>query len=1071
MWVLAYFTQDGQPVTGLSPTTLIKDVDTGLDVITGAAMGDIGDGFYRYDFSTHDPNKNYAVTCDSITLSGVERYTYASSGEYGEVLDTIESTVVVVDVRTTLLRKIQTNRLELFDGATDNWVLYDDDAVTPLLTFSVSDKNGDIIVQCPGSPSKRSGVAGISGTQPPHEGELHYRLHSVTNPLDHYANANKLFYSDNSGDVQELAHGPASTILASTGSGSAPAWTSLTGAGNVLVTYNGGGNDITISGTVGSWQFGVNDDPWDVINSGDTLFFKEAGTTTITRNAENEITISGGSGEWQFGVNTFPEDVVGVNDVLFFNEAGTITITRSAENEITISGGSGEWQFGVNTFPEDVISSGEILFFNGSDGVIVTRTAENEITFSGSSDFYTKSEITTISGDIVSQIITDHNDLLNIQGGLPNNYYHITDAQRTYLTNVSGVLNASTEHIHDDRYFTESEITTISGDIVAQRYTDEEAQDAVGNIMFGAGTVTVTYNDIANTITVSGGTSGAGIDHGTLDGLDDDDHSVIYHNKSEITTISGDIVAQIPTDFYTQGEVTTISGDIVSQIITEHNNLYGLQGGEGLSNAFYHLSYIEYLALTSNSGVVDASSQHIHDDRYYTQLQITTISGDIVAQIPTDYYTQSEVTTISGDIVAQIPTDYYTQGEVTTISGDIVAQIPTDYYTQSEVTTISGDIVAQIITDHNDLLNIQGGTVDEYYHLTNTQHLVLTSSGGIGDASTEHIHDDRYFTESEIITISGDIIAQNHLRLHDMTSTLDHQAGEWAVFYSNGSNNVAEIELALTASGTVLQSNGPGAAPSFESDFYSQSEVNQLIGQNKSGREPIGSKDTGTSVSFAAAFPTDEYSVFVSLENTVDSPSSEYVITIDDKTASGFSVHYSGKIDSNNYYLNWHATLSGGSAGGNYITEVMDDTSPELGGDLVLGNYSVVLNTTPIGWSGDISTMIVDWNDNGIGTPLHMKSNGHWEQCTAASGTTRIPCAAMALEAGTGSKKILWKGIAKKVGWPWTAGDIIYISTVDGALTNAQPTNTGQIIQAVGVAIASDTIGFDPDLVWAEVEQ
>jgi hypothetical protein len=75
--------------------------------------------------------------------------------------------VGVVDIRTTLLRKIQTNRLELFDGDTDNWILYDDDAITPLITFSISDKDGDVIVQCSSSPSKRSGATGVSGVLSP----------------------------------------------------------------------------------------------------------------------------------------------------------------------------------------------------------------------------------------------------------------------------------------------------------------------------------------------------------------------------------------------------------------------------------------------------------------------------------------------------------------------------------------------------------------------------------------------------------------------------------------------------------------------------------------------------------------------------------------------------------------------------------------------------------------------------------------------------------------------------------------------------------------------------------------
>jgi len=107
--------------------------------------------------------------------------------------------------------------------------------------------------------------------------------------------------------------------------------------------------------------------------------------------------------------------------------------------------------------------------------------------------------------------------------------------------------------------------------------------------------------------------------------------------------------------------------------------------------------------------------------------------------------------------------------------------------------------------------------------------------------------------------------------------------------------------------------------------------------------------------------------------------------------------------------------------------------------------------------------MTVDWNDTGFGCPLHMKSNGHWEQCTAASGTTRMPCMAMALEEGTGaSKKILWKGIVRKGAWSWTPGTIVYVSTVDGALTSAEPTISGAWSQAIGLAIAPDTIRFDP---------
>lgn len=56
--------------------------------------------------------------------------------------------------------------------------------------------------------------------------------------------------------------------------------------------------------------------------------------------------------------------------------------------------------------------------------------------------------------------------------------------------------------------------------------------------------------------------------------------------------------------------------------------------------------------------------------------------------------------------------------------------------------------------------------------------------------------------------------AARHSRSHSITSTSDHTANNWSVFYSNGSGEV--IELGLGSSGQVLTSNGNSAAPTFE---------------------------------------------------------------------------------------------------------------------------------------------------------------------------------------------------------------------------------------------------------------
>lgn len=54
------------------------------------------------------------------------------------------------------LRQWMTNRQELSTGSSDNFVLYDDDAVTPLEIQDVTDKSGAAITIPDGAPARRS---------------------------------------------------------------------------------------------------------------------------------------------------------------------------------------------------------------------------------------------------------------------------------------------------------------------------------------------------------------------------------------------------------------------------------------------------------------------------------------------------------------------------------------------------------------------------------------------------------------------------------------------------------------------------------------------------------------------------------------------------------------------------------------------------------------------------------------------------------------------------------------------------------------------------------------------------
>lgn len=151
-----HFSHDGVPATALSPIVKIYDINTSVPLVDWELASELGDGFYKYDFDEYTENGDYAILCDSVTLSGSERYVYASSGEYGESLSLINAAVNEIDVRTALIKKIHVNRLVLQDGSTNNWILYNDDNVTPLLVFSIVDKDGGAITQPTSAPSRRS---------------------------------------------------------------------------------------------------------------------------------------------------------------------------------------------------------------------------------------------------------------------------------------------------------------------------------------------------------------------------------------------------------------------------------------------------------------------------------------------------------------------------------------------------------------------------------------------------------------------------------------------------------------------------------------------------------------------------------------------------------------------------------------------------------------------------------------------------------------------------------------------------------------------------------------------------
>ena len=96
-----------------------------------------------------------------------------------------------------------------------------------------------------------------------------------------------------------------------------------------------------------------------------------------------------------------------------------------------------------------------------------------------------------------------------------------------------------------------------------------------------------------------------------------------------------------------------------------------------------------------------------------------------------------------------------------------------------------------------------------------------------------------------------------------------------------------------------------------------------------------------------------------------------------------------------------------------------------------------------------------------------LSADGHFDEADAAAAAT-MPCSALALETGTGSKKILHKGFLRVDAWGLTPGGYVYIAN-GGGLTQTIPSTSGDQVQIVGLALTADILWFDPQLGLTEV--
>jgi hypothetical protein len=147
------------------------------------------------------------------------------------------------------------------------------------------------------------------------------------------------------------------------------------------------------------------------------------------------------------------------------------------------------------------------------------------------------------------------------------------------------------------------------------------------------------------------------------------------------------------------------------------------------------------------------------------------------------------------------------------------------------------------------------------------------------------------------------------------------------------------------------------------------------------------------------------------------------------------------------------------------LSDVIDDTTPQLGGELDENEKGILL-TSDLTADTTYSGIVVPWTVSGLtfGQCVYHNTTAHTVALADADAVGTMPCVGMYV----GTNKVLTHGIARQDTWAWTIGSRIYVG-VDGNPTVTAPSGTGDYVQIIGIAVSADEIFVMPSLTEVKV--
>ena len=159
------------------------------------------------------------------------------------------------------------------------------------------------------------------------------------------------------------------------------------------------------------------------------------------------------------------------------------------------------------------------------------------------------------------------------------------------------------------------------------------------------------------------------------------------------------------------------------------------------------------------------------------------------------------------------------------------------------------------------------------------------------------------------------------------------------------------------------------------------------------------------------------------------------------------------------------------------LSNIVEDTTPQLGGDLEYNNKNQVFNTTLTSddtASGDIIT--VTFGESVVFGKLCYPdpTANEWMLALATNAAVKHPALGVALETKADGEtgKLLLRGLIRDATYfsAFALGDLLWLSDgTAGSWVNAAPTTSGDIVQHVGWVLAANYAYFNPDYTYIEV--